>query len=159
MAGTGSIPLEGALGFPHTYHVAGELVKKGVKSCKVNLDSVMVKEGLRAQPAMDVLQWDAIKNPCLRDGSVDVILSDLPFGRRSGSKSDNRKLYPDLLLSMARLVRPDTGRAVLLTQDKTSMFMSLKRVDRFWTSSKPIVTNIGGLTALVFVLVRTCLKP
>jgi Putative RNA methylase family UPF0020 len=45
-----------------------------------------------------------------------------PFGKRSGSKADNRVLYPKILTSMARVVRPVTGRAVLLTQDKTSMF-------------------------------------
>ena len=45
-----------------------------------------------------------------------------PFGKRSGSKADNRVLYPKILTSMARVVKPVTGRAVLLTQDKTSMF-------------------------------------
>ena len=52
----------------------------------------------------------------LRDNSVDVIISDLPFGKRSGSKADNRVLYPRTLNAMARLVKPATGRAVLLTQ-------------------------------------------
>jgi 23S rRNA G2445 N2-methylase RlmL len=45
-----------------------------------------------------------------------------PFGKRSGSKADNRVLYPKILNSMARVVKPVTGRAVLLTQDKNSMF-------------------------------------
>ncbi len=31
-------------------------------------------------------------------------------------------LYPNTLVSMARVVKPTTGRAVLLTYDKTSMF-------------------------------------
>ena len=57
---------------------------------------------------MDGLQWDALA-PCLRPASVDVIISDLPFGKRSGSKADNRVLYPATLLAMARLVRPTTG--------------------------------------------------
>ncbi len=45
-----------------------------------------------------------------------------PFGKRSGSKADNRVLYPKIFLSMARVVRPGSGRAVVLTQDKASMF-------------------------------------
>jgi len=155
MAGTGSIPLEGALGFTSTFHIGGELVDKSVKSCRVNLDGVLVKNNLRIAPAMDVIQWDVVKAGCLRDNSVDVVISDLPFGRRSGSKLDNRKLYPDTLLSLARLVRPNTGRAVLLTQDKTSMFQILPKVAKFWTKSRIISTNIGGLTALVFLLTRT----
>ena len=32
------------------------------------------------------------------DISVDVIVSDLPFGKRSGSKADNKVLYPQTLL-------------------------------------------------------------
>merc|ERR1719319_1178916 len=124
MAGTGSIPLEGALGFPATFHLAGELAAKSVGSC-------------------------------LRDGSVDVVITDLPFGRRSGSKADNKKLYPDMLVAMARVVRPEVGRAVLLTQDKTSMFASLARVSAYWARTRVVNTNIGGLTALVFVLART----
>jgi len=159
MAGTGSIPLEGALGFPSTFHIGGELVDKSVKSCRVNLDGVLVKNNLKLAPSMDVIQWDVVKAGCLRDNSVDVVISDLPFGRRSGSKLDNRKLYPDTLLSLARLVRPLTGRAVLLTQDKTSMFQILPRVSKFWTKSRIISTNIGGLTALVFCLTRTDQSP
>ena len=38
---------------------------------------------------MDCLEWDAL-HPGFRDHCVDVIVSDLPFGRRSGSKADNR---------------------------------------------------------------------
>ena len=151
--------LEGALGFTSTFHIGGELVDKSVKSCRVNLDGVLVKNDLRIAPAMDVIQWDVVKAGCLRDNSVDVVISDLPFGRRSGSKLDNRKLYPDTLLSLARLVRPNTGRAVLLTQDKTSMFQILPKVAKFWTKSRIISTNIGGLTALVFLLTRTDQSP
>ena len=52
-----------------------------------------------------------------------IVLSLLqPFGKRSGSKADNRVLYPNTMLAMARVVRPVTGRAVVLTYDKTSMF-------------------------------------
>ena len=151
--------LEGALGFPSTFHIGGELVDKSAKSCRVNLDGVLVKNNLKLAPPTDVIQWDVVKAGCFKDNSVDVVISDLPFGRRSGSKFDNKKLYPDTLLSLARLVRPQTGRAVLLTQDKTSMFQILPRVAKFWTKSKVISTNIGGLTALVFCLTRTDESP
>ncbi len=63
---------------------------------------------LSRERAVDGLQWDALA-PCLRPASVDVLISDLPFGKRSGSKADNRVLYPATLLTMARLVRPTTG--------------------------------------------------
>ena len=52
---------------------------------------------LPAQPKVDAFKWNALA-PCLKDNSVDVIISDLPFGKRSGSKADNRVLYPRTLL-------------------------------------------------------------
>ena len=52
----------------------------------------------------------------LRDGSVDVILSDLPFGRQHGSVEGNLlTLYPRLLAEMGRVLARGRGRAVLLT--------------------------------------------
>ena len=134
-------------------------MEKSVKSCRVNLDGVVVKNNLKSFPAMDVILWDVVKAGCLRDNSVDVVVSDLPFGRRSGSKADNRKLYPDTLISLARLVRPHTGRAVLLTQDKTSMLFAIPKVKQYWAQKRIISTNIGGLTALVFLLTRTNQSP
>ena len=124
----------------------------------LNPRDLVTKNNLSARAPADFLQWDCLL-PALRDNSVDVIVTDLPFGKRSGSKADNRKLYPDTLLSLARLVRPNTGRAVLLTQDKTSMFKILPKVVKFWVKSRVVSTNIGGLTALVFLLTRTDQSP
>jgi len=60
---------------------------------------------------------------------------------------------------MARVVRPRTGRAVLLTQDKTSMFKSAGKFSKFWKISKQMYCNIGGLAALVFLMSRTDESP
>ena len=46
-----------------------------------------------------------------------------PFGKRSGSVYDNRVLYKEVLVELARVVRCKTGRAVLLTYDKKSIRM------------------------------------
>jgi hypothetical protein len=51
------------------------------------------------------------------------------------------------------------GRAVLLTQDKTSMFKSLGQVAKFWKLQKSFSCNIGGLTALIFMFSRTAASP
>ena len=90
---------------------------------------------------------------------MDVLISDLPFGKRSGSKADNRVLYPQMLNSMARVVKPKTGRAVLLTQDKNSMFKSAGKFNKFWKITKNFYCNIGGLAALVFLMHRTEESP
>ena len=157
MAGGGSIPLEGCQMGPH-FHLGGEIHDLAIKRSADNYAELVTRNQLAARPAADFLQWDCLL-PCLRDNSVDVIITDLPFGKRSGSKADNRVLYPRTLLAMARVVRPDTGRAVLLTQDKNSMLKSLNKIERYWKSKKWISTNIGGLTALIFLLSRTSHSP
>lgn len=78
----------------------------------------LIKKG-KSMP-IDVAQWDATRLP-LREQCVDIMVSDLPFGKRIGSKTDNRVLYFHALLEMARVTRIKTGRAVLLTYDHRSM--------------------------------------
>jgi len=150
MCGGGTISLEGSCMGPQ-FHLGGELHQLAVQRCREN------QAGL-SNTATDFLQWDCLL-PALKDNSVDVVITDLPFGKRSGSRADNRVLYPRTLLSLARVVRPTTGRAVLLTQDKNSMFKTFKQVNKYWKHTKQIVTNIGGLTALVFLISRTGVEP
>ncbi len=57
-----------------------------------------------------MFQWDATRIP-LRDSSVDVILSDLPFGRRCGNHGINNQLYPRLLVEFYRVIRKGSSCA------------------------------------------------
>merc|ERR1711924_404374 len=52
------------------------------------------------------------------DQSVDLVVSDLPFGRRHGSVLENQTLYPQILLEVSRVLRP-SGRVVLLTGEES----------------------------------------
>ena len=157
MCGGGTISLEGCQMGPQ-YHIGAEIHQLAIARSRENYKELANKNNLPVQPPADFFQWDCLL-PCLKDNSIDVIITDLPFGKRSGSKADNRVLYPKTLLSLARVVRPDTGRAVLLTQDKNSMLKSLNKIERYWKSKKWVSTNIGGLSALVFLLSRTSHSP
>ena len=92
MCGGGTISLEGCQMGPH-YHIGAELHILAIKRSMDNYHALREKNKLPAQPAADFFQWDCLY-PCLTDNSVDVIITDLPFGKRSGSKADNRVLYP-----------------------------------------------------------------
>jgi len=148
MCGGGSIPIEGALAFQNGFFIGGDNHNLAAERTANNLK--VFDRKIQA----DSLQWDVTNIP-LKDNSVDVLISDLPFGKRSGSKADNRVLYPQILLSMARVVKPKTGRAVLLTQDKNSMFKSAPKFNKFWKIKSNNYCNIGGLAALVFIMART----
>ncbi|KAF2349917.1 THUMP domain [Trinorchestia longiramus] len=155
MCGGGSITIEGALCFPHCFHVGGELNSKAVDRAATNLKHMEEQKG--ASLPAGLLKWDATKIP-FRDSSVDVVVSDLPFGKRSGSRVDNRTLYLSALQETARIVRPGSGRAVLLTHDRNSMIKNLTLVRKFWRNPSTRTINIGGLYAGVFLLCRTTAK-
>ena len=152
LAGGGSIPIEGAMSFPGTFQVGGDIHVKAVSRFYSNVR--VLKEEIGKDLALDALRWDSRRLP-LREASVDVVVTDLPFGVRLGSKAGNRSLYRRVLLDMARVTRPGTGRAILLTQDRKSFSLALVSTMGLWWQSRVMSANIGGLDAAVFTLRRT----
>ena len=102
---------------------------------------------------LDIYQWDVSSLPVKTD-SVNVIISDLPFGKKSGSKHENWALYPKALTEMARVCLAQGGRAVLLTHDKRVMSQVLNRSEQ-WKKELTLWVNMGGLKAGIYVLKRT----
>ncbi|KPA82223.1 hypothetical protein ABB37_03341 [Leptomonas pyrrhocoris] len=58
----------------------------------------------RGGSAFAVLRCDATRVP-VRAGSVECVVSDMPFGRRCGSHKGNVRLYPPFLRECHRLLR------------------------------------------------------
>ena len=164
MCGGGSIPIEGTIAFNNGFHIGGDYHDKAVIRSAKNFKSLSesltktTSSSICKQLPGDILQWDVTKIP-LRDNSVDVFVTDLPFGKRSGSKADNRILYPKIMNSMARVVKPKIGRAVILTQDKTSMFKTQRKFNKYWKINHEHNCNIGALSAVVFIMTRTQVIP
>jgi len=63
----------------------------------------------------DVMFADVRTISVLREASVDVCISDLPFGKRCLERAQLPRLYAQLLAHLARVLVPATGRAVLMT--------------------------------------------
>ncbi len=87
----------------------------------------------------------------LRDGLVDVIVCDMPFGKRIGYKGRNFDLYPAVLKDMGRICRTN-GKAVLLTQHKSAMNKTLNICSRIWKKQASFFINMGGLNVGIYVL-------
>ncbi|XP_036594621.1 THUMP domain-containing protein 3 [Trichosurus vulpecula] len=159
MCGTGAIPIEGAAEWPNCYHIAGDNNPLAVKRAANNILSLLTKSQAKESKAVwglpiDAIQWDICNLP-LRTGSVDIIVTDMPFGKRIGSKKKNWNLYPSCLQEMSRVCRPGTGRAVLLTQDRKCFAKALSRMGHVWRKVHTVWVNIGGLHAAVYLLKRT----
>ncbi|XP_065701837.1 tRNA (guanine(6)-N(2))-methyltransferase THUMP3 isoform X2 [Patagioenas fasciata] len=158
MCGTGAIPIEGATEWPSCYHIAGDNNSQAVKRAANNICSLLKKNENKESTSpgipLDIIQWDICNLP-LRSGSVDIIVSDMPFGKRIGSKRKNWDLYPACLLEMGRICVPGTGRAALLTQDKKCFAKALSRMGHIWRKAQTVWVNVGGLHAAVYLLKRT----
>ncbi|XP_019360228.1 PREDICTED: THUMP domain-containing protein 3 [Gavialis gangeticus] len=159
MCGTGAIPIEGATEWPNCFHIAGDNNPQAMKRIASNICSLLKKNQNQESStswgvSLDTVQWDICNLP-LRTGSVDVIVTDMPFGKRIGSKKKNWDLYPACLKEMSRICRPGTGRAVLLTQDKKCFAKALSEMGCLWQKGPTVWVNVGGLHAAVYLLKRT----
>lgn len=148
LCGGGSIPIEGGLEFPGAYFIGGDNYEKAVTRFGNNLTDLPKKLKI------DGIWWDATKLP-FKSNSVDIFVTDLPFGKRSGSKSNNKFLYKKLLNELARTARLETGKAVFLTYDKKCFNMAYGLTRCFWRQTRYLSINMGGLDAGCFVLQRT----
>ncbi|KXS12354.1 hypothetical protein M427DRAFT_399292 [Gonapodya prolifera JEL478] len=101
-----------------------------------------------AELPIDLLLWDGRGIP-LRDGAVDRIITDLPWGTRSSTHASNYLLYPRLFAHVKRLlVRPGVsspagGRGVFVTGEMELM----ASVARYW-DQLPYLPAPAGLKKL-----------
>lgn len=147
MCGSGAIPIECALSWPQTFGIACDNHPVAIERSNIN-----IKE---SKCLIDVNHLDVTSLP-FRTGSIDAIITDLPFGKRLGSRHDNKTLYPAIMTQFARCVRPGTGRIVLLTQDKRNMnkCLGLPVVKKYCKQFRTIFVKIGGLDASIYCLRR-----
>ncbi|KAM9409550.1 tRNA (guanine(6)-N(2))-methyltransferase THUMP3 [Pholidichthys leucotaenia] len=157
MCGTGAIPLEGAIEFNSSFYIAGDNNDMAVNRTINNVCHIQKRRadmGSSSGLPIDTVQWDLCNLP-IRTNSVDIIITDMPFGKRMGSKKKNWDLYPSCLREMGRVCRPGSGKAVLLTQDKKCFAKAISRMGGLWTKLFTVWVNVGGLHAGVYLLKRT----
>uniref|UniRef100_A0A3P8QZ34 THUMP domain-containing protein n=1 Tax=Astatotilapia calliptera TaxID=8154 RepID=A0A3P8QZ34_ASTCA len=157
MCGTGAIPLEGAIEFSSSFYIAGDNNDMAVNRTVNNICHIQKRRADKGRISglpIDTVQWDLCSLP-IRTSSVDIIITDMPFGKRMGSKKKNWDLYPLCLREMARVCRPGSGKAVLLTQDKKCFAKAISRMGGLWRKLHTVWVNVGGLHAGVYLLKRT----
>lgn len=148
MCGGGSIPIEGGLVYENAYVLCGDNHVKAVLRSQSNINISCPKSKI------DLAKWSVSYLPLL-DSCIDVVVTDMPFGKRSGKMLDNRVLYKEFLLQLGRIVKPTTGRLVLLTYDRRSFNLALNMAGDLFQVTKMLGVNIGGLPAAVYVLKRS----
>ncbi|KAG0286792.1 THUMP domain-containing protein 3 [Linnemannia gamsii] len=138
-SGVGTIPIVGAVHYPESWFTGLEVLPYNVERAAQNAKEMIEKadryhEQKRAatEPGTctstrtmvyshrtrgpNLLVGDA-GAVCWRPRVVDLIVSDLPWGKRENSHVYNCKLYPRLVREIIRLLRVN-GRAVLITGER-----------------------------------------
>lgn len=86
-------------------------------------------------------------------GSVDRVISNLPFGKQVGSHDTNTKLYPALLNETSRALNRN-GRAVLLTEDKRLLRHTIQQTKGLKLVRERLL-RYNGATPTAFVITHT----
>ena len=97
-----------------------------------------------AQATADALPFPA--------GSVDRVITNLPFGKQVGSHRANRALYPAVLSEIDRVLAAD-GRAVLLTEDKRLLRSAIDQQKALKVARHRLL-KYNGATPTAYVLIR-----
>lgn len=88
----------------------------------------------------------------VRAGSIDLFLSNLPFGKRFGDRRDNPDLYREVVREIARLGSGPEWRAVLVTSDDAALVAAASRAGTPLTVEIVATVAIRGETAQVLRL-------
>jgi SAM-dependent methyltransferase len=100
----------------HAYAPRAQL--RGIDSDRLAIAAA--RRNLAHIPQLQLAAGDA-RATGLPDGSISLVLANLPFGKQFGSPAENRRLYQDILRELLRLGHPESWRAVLLTSDLAAL--------------------------------------
>uniref|UniRef100_A0A8C8DUI8 THUMP domain containing 3 n=1 Tax=Oryzias sinensis TaxID=183150 RepID=A0A8C8DUI8_9TELE len=139
MCGTGAIPLEGAIEFNSSFYIAGDNNDMAVNRTLNNICHIQKRRA------------DKGRSSWYKTQDSEILTTDL----KMGSRKKNWDLYPSCLREMARVCRPGSGKAVLLTQDKKCFSKAISRMGGLWKKLHTVWVNVGGLHAGVYLLKRT----
>ncbi len=138
--GAGTVLLERAE-FGPARLLGGDLFAHPVEVARRNLAENAVEAHL--------LRWDARKLPLAAE-SVDKLCANLPWGRRAGSHTVNKHLYPPLVREIGRVLRVG-GLAILLSLEKRMLGECVNR--HGWLRiTDSFVVSVGGLKPAIFVV-------
>jgi tRNA (guanine6-N2)-methyltransferase len=137
LCGVGTVLIERAQLGRYRLLLGGDFESEALDAARVNI-------GPRYKP-IGLFPWDAAALP-LRDASVTKIITNMPWGIRSGSHAGNFRLYPRLLAEFARVLRPG-GLMVLLTAE-THLMRELIARDRLKVARVFNVTILGAPAAI-----------
>lgn len=143
MTGAGTLITERYQHDAEVYLIAGDLYAEKLALAAENFAFFAVP--------VEMLRSDARALP-LRTGAADKVLCNLPWGRIVANPRLNRRLYPQALAEIARVVRPG-GVVVLLTSERRLLERTLSRMAEL-RLARQLHLHVGGLQPTLYVAHR-----
>jgi len=140
-AGHGAIPMQIARHFPFGRLVAGDIDPEQVQALRQALP--------RDDPRIQVCREDALRLAGVENGSIDLILTDPPWGYYE-SMEGIALFYENMLKEFRRILKPG-GRAVVLCARKEE-FTHAVCSSRVFAVERIIHTLVNGKKAGVYIL-------
>ncbi|XP_068088249.1 THUMP domain-containing protein 2 [Hyperolius riggenbachi] len=110
MCGVGTILVEAAKEWPHASYLGIDISDLQLKRAFGNVEKAGETD------AVALLRGSALNLPVLSE-SVDVVISDVPFGKKFTCSKDMKELLPDLIREMERVLRVGGVMVLLLSQN------------------------------------------
>ena len=133
MCGAGTILIERGEHGRYARLLGGDIRPEAVAATRTNI-------GPRYKP-IEVREWDAGSLP-LKDGSVDRVVCNLPFGKKVGEPWEMKSLYERFVPELDRVLKGG-GAAVLLTSERKTLEAALRGAEMLYLERLMPVEVLG----------------
>ncbi|KAG2389550.1 hypothetical protein C9374_014110 [Naegleria lovaniensis] len=118
-------------------------------------ETSVMNQNCKLHTNIHIMLCDARRIP-FKSQSMDVVISDMPFGILCGNHARNSKIYPKLVKQLERLIKPD-GIVLLLTIENTLLENQLA-ARNFWEITCRKLISLGDLGKGMKATIYICKK-
>ncbi|MGB9594730.1 MAG: methyltransferase [Candidatus Poribacteria bacterium] len=141
LCGAGTIAIERAYFGRCDMIIAGDIQQNSIESAKDNIES--------NRKNINLIQWDVNFLP-IRDHSINKVVCNLPFGKQTGSQTENKGLYVSFFKEIRRIMRSQ-GKCVLLVIDSNLVDSIISNYKNIKLNNR-ISIDLSGIRAYIYVL-------
>jgi tRNA G10 N-methylase Trm11 len=152
-AGIGTLPLECALEWRNACYTGSDIDSTSLNHARRAYQQIKQTE----KPAIVEFLLSDSRFSCFLPCSVDLLISDIPFGHRHGTFSLNQSLYSHFIRECGRMMKIG-GKMIILTSE-TKLFRRTLETFKQLRLIESLIVSIGGLRSEVFKVEKLALFP